>query len=713
MPLLRRHKAITLQLLALTTFASFFYLKIYFNVIDPGTATGRHQGSVSAHLPDQISDNNARFAELNLRAFHKFCHGRADRRSRGGVDSGEDVVQSSFAAADGAKNNAKPEGETRLDEDFKTYEEWIDYIRQKNTGQSQDQSPETSYQVQSHRHHQQPQQQQELLDPTDHQRAQQPYSRVQYLKRPLSGWIMNYSAILEPCNRKVHTSAHCLDYLAKDHLYLVPPRKVHMPPNKPYSTAATSPVSGSPLTAHSEFDASNNDDKEDDRFKIESGLSDQAAETATPPMHFHMFWRAPITDKLLLAVNAFLFTQPLDRSRLHLWIDSTDLPGGRAEDYRKNPFVRNLVLRPMNRFIRIHQWDHKAQEAYAYPPSSQNSANATGATSATITTTTNITPVAFSDEVRFLILYRYGGMYLDADTLLLRDMSPIYDTGLEFAYEWSNLKIYNTAIMKLDMGSAVARRILDGAKVREQDIRAKKEQQQQQQDRGEGKEVTGVHGKRTLGEEQAKKNTGEKSLHGGDKSSTLLSRRSSPDSSILVQPIEPPERTPDEMCPDEIYHPDRIRHYLRQDGALENNGLVMMPVPIFDPLWLRFDGVESLSALANDPEQMMEDLKTFPEVFTNPEAVCPGQYDWYRQQQQGMQEHENTYARGKEDQEEAKEGEGFPAGPEVFFMGAYAYHWHNSWLTSVEPQSWMGRMRLAYDEFLAGERPNLYGEWWF
>lgn len=192
--------------------------------------------------------------------------------------------------------------------------------------------------------------------------------------------------------------------------------------------------------------------------------------------------------------------------------------------------------------------------------------------------------------------------------------------------------------------------------------------------------VTEVHGRRAPEEEQAKKDAAKKSGHGGDKSSSLLSSRSPPASSVFVKPIEPPERTPDKMCPDEIYHPDRIRHYLRpQDGALENNGLMMNARPVFDPLWLRFDGVESLAALANDPVQMMENLKTFPEVFTNPEAVCPGQYGWYRQQQQSMQEQENISARGKEDQEAAKE-EGFPAGPEDFFMGAYTYHWHNSWL---------------------------------
>ncbi|KAG0073704.1 hypothetical protein BGZ93_002927 [Podila epicladia] len=193
---------------------------------------------------------------------------------------------------------------------------------------------------------------------------------------------MNYSAILEPCDRKVHTSAHCLDYLAKDHLYLIPPHEVHKPPNRGYNTGAAPLVSGSPLTTHSEFDASNVIDEKDDGYKIEDGLSDQATETTTPLMHFHIFWRAPITDKLLLAVNAFLFTQPLDRSRLHLWVDSTDLPGGQAEDYRKNPLAHNLVLRPMNRLIHIHRWDQEAQEVYAYPPSSQSRANTTRTTNA-------------------------------------------------------------------------------------------------------------------------------------------------------------------------------------------------------------------------------------------------------------------------------------------------------------------------------------------
>ncbi|CAG8643145.1 5573_t:CDS:2, partial [Racocetra fulgida] len=42
--------------------------------------------------------------------------------------------------------------------------------------------------------------------------------------------------------------------------------------------------------------------------------------------------------------------------------------------------------------------------------------------------------VGFSDIVRFVLLHRYGGMYLDADVLCLRDLSPIYHLNFDFAY---------------------------------------------------------------------------------------------------------------------------------------------------------------------------------------------------------------------------------------------------------------------------------------
>ncbi|KAG0205337.1 hypothetical protein BGX28_003045 [Mortierella sp. GBA30] len=578
------------------------------------------------------------------------------------------------------------------------------------------------------------------------------HHRPLFLERPLRGWIINYTAIIEPCNRTLHTSAHCLGFLSQEHLYLVPSPKARKPPNRIQKKP--------PLES---------DQYED--LDVDGSVSSLAA-TATAAgtggssvtMDFHIFWRGSVTDKLALSVHAFLFTQPLERARLHLWIDSTDLAGGVAEDYTQNQYARDLVSEPLNRFIRFHQWNQTAQEAFAYPtppPARLRSEDASDQhlqqdqgqiqqqENQTIQKP-SVAPVALSDEARFLILYRYGGMYLDADVLLLRDMSPFYDSGKEFAYEWSSTQMYNTAVLRLKRGSGVARRILDRAKAKEKKFQEKQQRMKQR----EARLAHGTHGKRYSEESNSVNKhpiTGPRSekVHADwredsfniqlDKESppalqpvpTSLELPIQPGSSPLAPashfPViekegeedtlghqhhdslfasSPPSSLPispiiqrrlikrGEMRPDEIYHPARLRSYLRpQDGLLDNNGLTMMPVSIFDPLWLRVDGAEPMVGLQNDSERMMVNLKTFPDVFTRTGTVCPLQQD--------MQEALGPAGR---------EG-GFTAGPEVFFMGAYAYHWHNSWLTPIDPHSWMGLMKQAYEEFLAGERPNLYGEW--
>ena len=49
------------------------------------------------------------------------------------------------------------------------------------------------------------------------------------------------------------------------------------------------------------------------------------------------------------------------------------------------------------------------------------------------------------------VRHRYGGLYLDGDTILLRDMSPLL--GMEFVYNWGNdCTLANGAIMRLHAG---------------------------------------------------------------------------------------------------------------------------------------------------------------------------------------------------------------------------------------------------------------------
>ncbi|KAL5518866.1 hypothetical protein ACEPAH_549 [Sanghuangporus vaninii] len=63
--------------------------------------------------------------------------------------------------------------------------------------------------------------------------------------------------------------------------------------------------------------------------------------------------------------------------------------------------------------------------------------------------------VILSDMARFILCHRFGGIYLDADTILLRDWEELWGWKGAFAYRWSRLETYNTAVLHLNKGSAL------------------------------------------------------------------------------------------------------------------------------------------------------------------------------------------------------------------------------------------------------------------
>ncbi|KAL8291766.1 hypothetical protein RQP46_002024 [Phenoliferia psychrophenolica] len=71
--------------------------------------------------------------------------------------------------------------------------------------------------------------------------------------------------------------------------------------------------------------------------------------------------------------------------------------------------------------------------------------------------------VILSDMARFVLTYRYGGIYLDADTLFLRDWEEVWGWHGAFGYRWSRLKVYNTAVLKMARGSALGSAIIKTA----------------------------------------------------------------------------------------------------------------------------------------------------------------------------------------------------------------------------------------------------------
>lgn len=76
--------------------------------------------------------------------------------------------------------------------------------------------------------------------------------------------------------------------------------------------------------------------------------------------------------------------------------------------------------------------------------------------------TVSVDMVGFSDLVRFIALYLYGGIYVVSDSLYLRDLSWFH--GQAFAYKWDfNTGYFNTAIMGLPKGSPLVSRIIASA----------------------------------------------------------------------------------------------------------------------------------------------------------------------------------------------------------------------------------------------------------
>lgn len=68
----------------------------------------------------------------------------------------------------------------------------------------------------------------------------------------------------------------------------------------------------------------------------------------------------------------------------------------------------------------------------------------------------------FSDVFRFIILHELGGIYIDVDALLLRDLQPFFI--YEFAYRWSYLNAFNTAVLRLYAKSNVTAIIINRAR---------------------------------------------------------------------------------------------------------------------------------------------------------------------------------------------------------------------------------------------------------
>jgi DDB1- and CUL4-associated factor 13 len=236
------------------------------------------------------------------------------------------------------------------------------------------------------------------------------------------------------------------------------------------------------------------------------------------PRLFHMFWTGPFTDKPYLALLSYLFTQNLGlnlhndspdvvvcRPQFWLWINpgpAAAIPNPNAlhdmfEQLKSNPWASPFLHPRFKDVIKFKMWNTTEQldgvpeikdEWRVFKDTLFNSgghiisvhhddettsgSDTSSATSGGVTAKTNEDEmvnrlgsksadsydrlsVILSDMARFVLCHRFGGVYLDADTIFLRDWEELWGWKGAYAYRWSRLEKYNTAVLRMNKGSAL------------------------------------------------------------------------------------------------------------------------------------------------------------------------------------------------------------------------------------------------------------------
>lgn len=164
------------------------------------------------------------------------------------------------------------------------------------------------------------------------------------------------------------------------------------------------------------------------------------------PVMFHMYWRArragffrrvrPFGRKQALPVKAFLATQDLSRCSLTVWSDV---------DLSSNPWVT-----PFADLINLRRY-RPEDEVRGTPL--EDRPDLYGQQDRRVWRD--------GDLFRILALHNYGGVYVDMDVVLLRNLGPLLDR--EFIYQWEDYDgVYNGALMHLQRRGRFSRELIAG-----------------------------------------------------------------------------------------------------------------------------------------------------------------------------------------------------------------------------------------------------------
>lgn len=125
--------------------------------------------------------------------------------------------------------------------------------------------------------------------------------------------------------------------------------------------------------------------------------------------NFHVYTEAK-TEKELESIKSYLATQNLEKTRLTVWSDY-DI----SNQDNIQPYKDLVDLKVYSAFDLSKDTPLEGLNKYLTPPDDDRHWMNSGI-------------------MRFLVLYKFGGIYMDMDMILLRDFKPILDQ--DFAYQW-------------------------------------------------------------------------------------------------------------------------------------------------------------------------------------------------------------------------------------------------------------------------------------
>ena len=165
---------------------------------------------------------------------------------------------------------------------------------------------------------------------------------------------------------------------------------------------------------------------------IDSSISEQLSDIKShedvkyeDPVIFHCYWNKEVgTNQLFSILSCYLTNVKGTNNKIILW-----------HDFDIKKCIDSDIYRLLRRFCEVKNFDHFAERIGTPLESYQIDRN--GYLSM---------PSFYSDYLRLIMLYRYGGMWFDLDILFFKRFDYLFSKYDSFMYTWERSKHPNNAL---------------------------------------------------------------------------------------------------------------------------------------------------------------------------------------------------------------------------------------------------------------------------